>query len=109
MGPGAAPENVPAYGETLTSTTDSHGRRAFFLRNNYSKKCIGVASSLKDGAGAIQYTCNGAVDEKWWYKDGAIVNVYSGKCLGVASSRKAGQQLIQWPCYRDARDEKWRR
>jgi hypothetical protein len=87
-------------------TTDSNGARAYFLENEYSHKCMGVGSSLANGAGVIQYNCNGAVDEKWWYSNGQFKNVYSGKCLGVASSQSAGRQLIQWTC-NYAADQVW--
>ncbi|MGW0538162.1 RICIN domain-containing protein [Streptomyces sp. NPDC003032] len=77
-----------------------------FLRNRYSGKCLGVGSSLANGARAIQWDCNGAVDQKWWY-DTTLQNVYSGKCLGTGSSHSRGSQLMQWNC-NGAPDEEWR-
>ncbi|MGX2998891.1 RICIN domain-containing protein [Streptomyces sp. JNUCC 64] len=90
----------------FVATTDSNGNRAYFMQNQYSGKCMGVGSSLANGAGVIQYTCNGAVDEKWWYSNGVFRNVYSGKCLGVGSSTTPGKQLIQWTC-NGATDQLW--
>ncbi|MFD4247354.1 RICIN domain-containing protein [Streptomyces sp. NPDC058525] len=54
----------------FVATTDSNGARAYFLQNEYSGKCMGVGSSLSNGAGVTQYTCNGASDEIWGYSTG---------------------------------------
>lgn len=85
---------------------DNNGNQAFKIKNVWSGKCMGVGSSLSQGAGVIQYTCNDSVDEKWWYNRGEWRNVYSGKCLGVGSSTTAGRQLIQYTC-NSASDELW--
>ncbi|MEU7254877.1 RICIN domain-containing protein [Streptomyces rimosus] len=79
-------------------TTDANGARAYFLKNDHSGKCMGVGSELGNGAPAIQYSCNGSVDEKWWYANGVFRNVYSGKCLGTGSEKGQGARLIQWSC-----------
>ncbi|MFD0416681.1 RICIN domain-containing protein [Streptomyces sp. NPDC127108] len=78
------------------------------MQNAYSGKCMGPASSLANGAGMVQYTCNGAVDQKWWHDPDTheLRNVYSGKCLGLGSAATKGSQLIQWTC-NGAADEKW--
>ncbi|MER8237465.1 RICIN domain-containing protein [Streptomyces sp. NPDC094049] len=89
-------------------TADNNQDLAWFLRSQTSGKCIGVSSSLNNGPVVIQYTCNGAVDQKWWFtSNGFLRNVYSGKCLGVGSSKQIGKQLIQWPCNSNAKDQKW--
>ncbi|WSR03940.1 RICIN domain-containing protein [Streptomyces sp. NBC_01210] len=56
----------------------------------------------------IQYTCNGAVDEKWWYDSGSktLRNVYSGKCLAIGATATKGTQLIQYTC-NGKPDESW--
>ncbi|MGW6861394.1 RICIN domain-containing protein [Streptomyces xanthophaeus] len=94
-------------------TTDSNGNTAYFIKNEWSGKCMGVASSLTNGTGVIQYTCNQASDEKWWWSTpsngvgaGVFRNVYSGLCLGVGSSKTQGKQLIQYSC-NNASDELW--
>jgi hypothetical protein len=88
-------------------TKDGNGNPAFYLQNDYSGRCMGVGSSLASGAGVIQYTCNGAVDEKWWYSGvGNLRNVYSGLCLAPASGSGKGAQLIQRKCD-DLVDESW--
>ncbi|MFE3182461.1 RICIN domain-containing protein [Streptomyces violascens] len=85
----------------------SDGTAVTILNNHYSDKCLGVGSSLANGAGVIQWDCNNASDEKWWFEDGELRNVYSGKCLGTGSSQSTGTQLIQWDC-NGASDERWR-
>ncbi len=69
---------------------------------------MGVGSTLDNSAKVIQYTCNGAVDEKWWYDTGGktLRNVYSGKCLALGATATKGTQLIQYTC-NGASDESW--
>ncbi|MFJ8045523.1 RICIN domain-containing protein [Kitasatospora sp. NPDC096147] len=89
-------------------TRDNDGRRAFFLKNTGTNKCMGMGSKLRDGAKVIQWDCNGEVDEKFWvYSSGVIRSVYSGKCLGVGSSMAWEKQLIQWPCNSNSTDQFW--
>ncbi|WP_412079400.1 RICIN domain-containing protein (plasmid) [Streptomyces xanthophaeus] len=94
-------------------TTDSNGAQAWFIKNEWSGKCMGVQSSLTNGTGVIQYTCNHASDEKWWWTTpnngvsaGVWRNVYSGLCLAVGSNPTKGKQLIQYSC-NGANDEFW--
>lgn len=93
----------------------AHAEDAWFISNQFSKLCIGVASSMSNSAPAIQYQCNDASDELWWFdhttdsRGGDAVflrNNYSQKCLGVASSLTKGTGVIQYTC-NQAVDEKW--
>ncbi|MBL1102270.1 hypothetical protein [Streptomyces coffeae] len=45
-------------------------------------------SKLDNSAKVIQYTRNGAIDEKWWYDSDSktLWNVYSGKCHAIGSA-----------------------
>ncbi|MEV8021744.1 RICIN domain-containing protein [Streptomyces sp. NPDC086554] len=92
----------------LEKTKDNNGNPAYVIQNRYSGKCIGTGNSLANGQGVIQYACNGAVDEKWWYNQDTheLRNVYSGKCLALGSAATKGSQLIQWTC-NGAKDERW--
>ncbi|MFF9808382.1 RICIN domain-containing protein [Streptomyces coeruleorubidus] len=71
----------------------------------HSGKCIDVpGKSVTDGVQLTQYTCNGGMNQAWWFKDLGngyvqLVVRHSGKCMDVAdSSTVNGNKIIQWGC-----------
>ncbi|MET9315350.1 RICIN domain-containing protein [Kribbella sp. NPDC003505] len=91
------------------------------IKNAHSYDCLAIpASSLRNGTGAIQWTCGsnnlggeGIDDQRWWIRADPIlggyqiINVSSNKCLAIpAGSTTLGVQAIQWTCAYDP-DQRW--
>ncbi|MGX2994838.1 RICIN domain-containing protein [Streptomyces sp. JNUCC 64] len=87
----------------------------FRLHNGYSGLCAGVGSQTGNGAPVIQWNCNNAADELWYFHETLdnngnrayyLKNDHSQKCMGVGSSLANGAAAIQYTC-NGATDEKW--
>jgi hypothetical protein len=70
-----------------------------------SNKCLGIGNgSLDNGAGVIQWDCDGLPDQMWHFtpKGDGYYNVSpksSNKCLGIGNgSLDNGAGVIQWDC-----------
>ncbi|KUO22379.1 RICIN domain-containing protein [Streptomyces dysideae] len=91
--------------DTATGTVDGVGGPWETLTARHSGKCVDVLSkSLDDGVQLTQYTCNGGMNQAFWFKDMGDGHVqlmarHSGKCMDVADNSTAnGNKIIQWPC-----------
>jgi hypothetical protein len=90
----------------------------FQLQSLHSSKCLDMANSTADYAGATQFTCmSGRNTQKWWTwqtnSDCCVAieylyNAHSGKCIETWSGHQAGVQLEQGPCNWDASERWWR-
>jgi hypothetical protein len=79
------------------------------IMNDNSDLCLAVsAGSTANGAGTIQWTCQGGTEQDWQLRQrpsGAyeIRNDHSGLCLAIGgASTTQGVQAIQWPCGGDS-------
>jgi hypothetical protein len=75
---------------------------SYQLVNANSGLCLGIlGASVNQGAGAVQWSCNGSPDQRWngtWFF-GTVTDVNSGLCLGIlGASKAAGAAAAQWPC-----------
>ncbi len=77
----------------------------FLLRAAHSGHCLNVSgASRSDGAGIIQWTCDGAANEQFSFTPttdgyGRIVNKNSGKCLDVSGGNaSSGAAIVQNTC-----------
>ncbi|WEH13048.1 RICIN domain-containing protein [Streptomyces sp. VNUA24] len=75
------------------------------LTARHSGKCVDVpGKSVTDGLHIAQYTCNGGLNQAFWFKAAGggyvqLVARHSGKCLDVADNSTAdGNPVVQWPC-----------
>jgi hypothetical protein len=67
--------------------------------------------SQDDGSPVIEWGCNGAANELWYYQSGAgggyqLVSHWDGKCLAVAGSY-SGAKLVQEDCSYGDYNESW--
>ncbi|MFJ8113975.1 RICIN domain-containing protein [Streptomyces sp. NPDC096132] len=91
--------------DTAAGTVDGVGGPWESLTARHSGKCLDVpGKSADDGVQLTQYTCNGGMNQAYWFKDmgGAYVQLmaeHSGKCLDVSdNSTSNGAPVVQWPC-----------
>ncbi|MEU6917398.1 RICIN domain-containing protein [Streptomyces olindensis] len=91
--------------DTATGKVDGVGGPWETLTARHSGKCIDMPSkSLDDGVQFTQYTCNGGMNQAFWFKDMGsgyvqLMARHSGKCMDVADNSTAnGNKIIQWPC-----------
>ncbi|MCO1574578.1 RICIN domain-containing protein [Crossiella sp. SN42] len=103
------------------STTAAHpptrGTKAPpWLRNVNSGQCIAIPNgSPADGLGAIQYPCDQAGTDKYWFFDPApdgytmLRNELTNKCLAIAQGNPAdGVPVIQFECHEEWTDQHWK-
>ncbi|MFF4038851.1 RICIN domain-containing protein [Streptomyces sp. NPDC001816] len=89
-----------------TSAAGSDGSVQF--ENDYTRDCLAIPdSSLANGVGAIQWTCNTNYDQQWIIENHdhgntgqfTLKNRWSGKCLAIPHGTTTnGVQAIQWTC-----------
>ncbi|MFJ8633270.1 RICIN domain-containing protein [Streptomyces sp. NPDC093568] len=91
--------------DTAAGKVDGVGGPWETVTARHSSKCLDVPSrSVDDGTQITQYTCNGGMNQSWWFKDMGsgyvqLVARHSGKCLDVADRSTAnGNPVIQWNC-----------
>ncbi|WP_329343525.1 RICIN domain-containing protein [Streptomyces sp. NBC_01352] len=91
--------------DTATGKVDGVGGPWETLTARHSGKCVDMpSSSVDDNVQFTQYTCNGGMNQAFWFKDmgGGYVQLmakHSGKCIDVANNSTAnGNPIIQWPC-----------
>jgi len=99
---------VATYGQWLAPNIaaqekqpDPNTERPFTLKNGFSGKCLDdMAFSKEDGVKMVQYTCNGKVNQRWyWTADRSIRSAYSGKCLDAyAFGTMNGTDVVQYAC-----------
>lgn len=83
------------------------------IRNGWNQ-CLGILNESKaNGAGAVQWPCDGQPDQAWDMNcepdSGGceLINYNSNKCLGVLNESTAnGASIIQWDCW-DGPDQNW--
>ncbi|MFF5012147.1 RICIN domain-containing protein [Streptomyces sp. NPDC001165] len=78
------------------------------FENDYTRDCLAIPdSSLANGVGAIQWTCNTNYDQQWIIENHdhgntgqfTLKNRWSGKCLAIPNGTTTnGVQAIQWTC-----------
>lgn len=96
----------PSIGiDTATGSVAGVGGPWETLKARHSSKCADIASaSTADSAGGIQYTCNGGLNQQWWFKDLGtgyyqVVSRNSGKCLDITDASTANAaRVIQYTC-----------
>lgn len=77
---------------------------AYEIKPRHSDKCLDVEYAGQwNGAGLIQYTCNGGYNQQFsllstGYGDYKIVARHSGKCLDVRDWGGAGARIQQYSC-----------
>lgn len=91
--------------DTTAGKVDGVGGPWETLTARHSGKCVDVpGKSVDDGVQLTQYTCNGGMNQAYWFKDlgGGYVQLmaeHSGKCVDVANNSTAnGNPVVQWPC-----------
>jgi hypothetical protein len=91
--------------DTATGSVAGVGGPWQTVAARHSGKCVDVPSrSVDNGVQLTQYTCNGGMNQAWWFKDlgngyHQLMAKHSGKCLDVANNSLAdGNPIIQWPC-----------
>ncbi|WP_079102461.1 RICIN domain-containing protein [Streptomyces sp. TP-A0356] len=102
--------NLPWYPQIAIDTaagtvTGVGGGPYYDLVAEHSGKCLDITdNSAADNATALQYTCNGRLNQQWRLQDagGGYVRVlaqHSGKCLDVAGGSTAdGAYVNQYHC-----------
>ncbi len=91
--------------DTATGTVAGVGGPWEAVTARHSGKCVDVpGKSVDNGVQLAQFTCNGGLNQAWWFKDlgngyHQLVAKHSGKCIDVANNSTAdGNAIIQWPC-----------
>jgi hypothetical protein len=91
--------------DTATGSVAGVGGPWETIKARHSSKCADIASaSTADSAGGIQYTCNGGLNQQWWFKDLGtgyyqVVSRNSGKCLDITDASTANAaRVIQYTC-----------
>ncbi|MFF7559798.1 RICIN domain-containing protein [Streptomyces pseudovenezuelae] len=102
--------NLPWYPQTALDTaagtvTGVGGGPYYDLVARHSGKCLDITdNSAADGAVALQYTCNGGLNQQWRLQDAGegyvrLVAQHSGKCLDVSGGSTAdGAFVNQYRC-----------
>ncbi|WP_330327494.1 RICIN domain-containing protein [Streptomyces pseudovenezuelae] len=102
--------NLPWYPQTALDTaagtvTGGGGGPYYDLVARHSGKCLDITdNSAADGAVALQYTCNGGLNQQWRLQDAGdgyvrLVAQHSGKCLDVSGGSTAdGAFVNQYRC-----------
>ncbi|MFG2800883.1 RICIN domain-containing protein [Streptomyces pseudovenezuelae] len=102
--------NLPWYPQTALDTaagtvTGVGGGPYYDLVARHSGKCLDITdNSAADGAVALQYTCNGGLNQQWRLQDAGdgyvrLVAQHSGKCLDVSGGATAdGAFVNQYRC-----------
>jgi hypothetical protein len=91
--------------DTAAGRVDGVGGPWETLTARHSGKCVDVpGKSVDSGVQLTQYTCNGGMNQAWWFRDLGtgyvqLMAKHSGKCVDVADNSTAnGGKIIQWPC-----------
>lgn len=116
-----APSSVAVASESgspaNTAAAPTRGTKAPpWLRNLNSGQCIAIPNgSPADGLGAIQYPCDQAGTDKYWFFDPApdgytmLRNELTNKCLAIAQGNPAdGVPVIQFECHEEWTDQHWK-
>ncbi|GAA3507512.1 RICIN domain-containing protein [Streptomyces showdoensis] len=89
-----------------------NGDGSYAIVARHSGKCLDVYdASRADGAGLIQWQCDGDTNQRWRLEavSGGAVQlraVHSGKCLEATWSGTGGEQVRQYPC-NGAVNQRW--
>ncbi|MET7779815.1 RICIN domain-containing protein [Streptomyces sp. NPDC005388] len=111
--------NLPWYPQTAIDTaagtiTGVGGGPYHSVIARHSGKCLDVTdNSAADSAVALQYTCNGGLNQQWRLQDAGdgyvrVLAQHSGKCLDVANASTAdGAYVNQYHCTTGT-NQQWR-
>ena len=93
-------------GAIVTVPPASAATTGYPIIDDNSNQCLGIQNaSTIEGAGAIQWNCDGFADQDWRTTENPVgeydqyVNANSGQCLGIqGASTIEGANVIQWNC-----------
>jgi Ricin-type beta-trefoil lectin domain len=91
---------LTAVGLTALAAPPASAATYYNLINFKSGKCMSVegGGSTSNGAGLIQWTCNGGSEQSWDSSGGYLFNAKSGKVASVSGggSTSNGAKVVQW-------------
>ncbi|GAA2447545.1 RICIN domain-containing protein [Streptomyces macrosporus] len=100
--------------DTATGTVAGSGGPYRTLTARHSSKCLDVPDkSFAEGVAAVQYSCNGGANQRFWLRDAGGGQVWltarhSSMCLGVRGASAADGARVEQQSCADGAHQRWR-